>query len=211
MFIPRTKSIKLTLKGSMCWIHDNMTFKSLKSTHQAFMKQLFFFNSEKVGKKVSAMCVYPLTEYVMYSKREKERGIGSEKNEGKTFLHTPQNYWLAERKKKSLTAIFLTYDYIKLEVLHEYFLTTFTGFFFTKFFLFTSTLDGNESQIWKFHILTRSFFHCRSTPYPKRKILIQWKFIHLRLNGFRKWPALHRCLIFHVFNLFLECFTIHIC
>ena len=41
------------------------------------------------------MCVYALTEYVMYSEREREREREEEegeKNEGKTFLHTPQNY-----------------------------------------------------------------------------------------------------------------------
>lgn len=36
-------------------------------------------------------------------------------------------------------------------------------------------------------------------------------FKDLRLDGLWEWPAFHRCLIFHVFNLFLERLTIHIC
>jgi hypothetical protein len=79
----------------------------------------------------------------MYSRQEREREELEkvEKMKEKPFYTHPKIIDL-QNEKKSLSLPFSSLcDFIKREVLHEYFLTTFTGFF-----LFTSTLDGCESQ-----------------------------------------------------------------
>ncbi len=53
-------------------------------------------------------------------------------------------------------------------------------------------------------------FEKKNCSFYEKKIFTNELF-NLRLNRFWKRPAFHRCLIFHVFNLFFKRFTIHIC